>query len=710
MNIRYYHDFIGDDDVLNRFEILTDVSATSKAIEATRSPFVLEYQEVKKLDPIRGAQATLGLISESNFQYTDLHTDDMQEYLVKFYRKNKLYWIGWLDAELYNEQLSAIPPYAVEFSAADFNILERLKYRDASENKYSDIAPLITHLKRCFAGLNLPFQKLYIGCSTVANGVTMANTETLLHVLYVMSGNFYDEDNEPMTCREVVESILRPFGLMMVQKDANVYIYDYNTVKQGLPLKRYDFETFIYESDEDVSFDFGNLVEIGFASTEGDYGFEEMINNVTITSSLYAAKSVVKNDVSEKTLSEKKTNEVIGDKYKIEYYAKDENIESLNASEFVIYTNTDSNATMEGMLLPYDPDPSSVSAKFKIKGLDEYIFGNPNYYINIKAQAYANTRDNPFDSNDNPKDDISDAKVLFLKCNLYFVDVNGTPSRYYSNTGILSTGWWPISDYSDIPQGRFELFFTPDKDTRVGNALNTWITNSDIAEISTIGESYPPVLQEKNFAKGQNVKMFNATNGYIVFEITNKCYIYRAEQGSFYPYKNVKNIIVNDLEISIKNAEKEDITTDDYEFKSYVNKKVASDFGDLTLKCISANEEKIPIGKGNILKLDALVYEGIVIERFYAIHTSFTRSGQTDILERLLMCTIHSNFATKNEKMMVDIKMTDNPALSFVSCTPILSNSYLVVGCSLDFHTGKTTISAVGYSDDVAKLSSIPYD
>lgn len=710
MNIKYYYEFKGLDEVLNRVEILTSDIAQPEEIKATASPFILEYKDVKKLEAVQGSGASLNLVSESIFQFVDLHTDDMQGYKVKFYRDGSLYWIGWLDSELYEENLSLFPPYPVEFTAADFNILERLKYRDNEENTYNDVVSMLEHLKRCFMKLSLDFDKLYIGCTTTADGIELLESETIFHKLYIQSSNFYDEDGEPMSCREVVESIIQPFGLMMIQRDASVYIYDYNTIDSASAMKCYNFSDLSYLGSVNVSFSLGDLKTIGFISMDSSFGYEEMINNVSITSSIYADKSVVKCDVSEDTLSEKKPNEVIGDKYKIEYYAKDKNIESLNASEFVVYTNTDNDSNMSGLYLPYDPIPDSDFAKFRMKGINDYIVGNPNYYINIKVQAYANTRDNPFNSDDNPKDEYN-TKVLFLKCNLYFVDTNNIATRYYSNTGILTGGWFPVSDYSKIPQGKFELFFTSNKDTEIGNALNSWITNSNIDVFRTIGESYPKELQEKNFAKGQNVKLFNGTNGYIIFEVTNECYVYKTGQGGFYPYMDVKNVLVNNLEISIKNLEKEDIKTDDYKFKSYVNKKVSSDFGDITLKCISANEEKIPVGKGNILKKDQTVFEGIVLENFYSIHTAFSRSGQTDILERLLMCTIHSNFTRKNRVFKVNIKMTDNPMMRYCTYNTVLGDGkFLMLGCTLDFRNACTAIKSSDFSADVDVLSNIPYE
>lgn len=67
MNIKYYHDFIGADDVVNRFEILQNTSTTPKLIKATNEPFSIEYIEVKKLEPVQGSQATLRLICEKKF-------------------------------------------------------------------------------------------------------------------------------------------------------------------------------------------------------------------------------------------------------------------------------------------------------------------------------------------------------------------------------------------------------------------------------------------------------------------------------------------------------------------------------------------------------------------------------------------------------------------------------------------------------------------
>lgn len=722
MNIRYYHEFRGLDNVLNRFEILTDDTVKSMEIKASPDALSLEYSEARKLDPIRGSQATMNLISESIFQFVDLHTDEMRKYLVKFYRAGSLYWIGWLDSELYGEELSATPPYEVTFKASDFNIMERLRYRDESENRYTDIVPLITHIRRCLAKIGLPFNKLYIGCTTSAEDVALTASETVLHQLYMMSDNFYDEDKEPMSCREVMEEILRPFGLMLVQKYGNLYIYDYNTIKGGLPMKRYGYSTFAYEADETVNFNFGNLHTIGFASTDSSYGFEEMINNVKITSSLYGDAELASVEVNEDTVSQEYAKlEMEG--YTLSMFTKVEGIESVNPirKTFNIYTKKDSNNTLCGAFIEYKNTPGSIEPEFRVKSKCCVVGSSELYYINVKCQAYVNTRLNPFDTKEEV-DARDSSRAFSAYCNLYITDISGIPLYYYDIIGeSFSFGWKKCSAGGTFPQGRFKLFFSNKQLDEHGigavDIFNKWQTNSDALYVPDTGSWPSDASLEMNHGAGLNIA-FNGyevengaiistglASGYVVLEVTNKSLVNNPalmlSSPESYPPEKIRGVLFNEFALTVRDKKKKPVSTDDYEFNSYINKNVKTDFDEVTLKCISANEEKAPIGKANVLKKTGDHYE---------LQLAFTRSGQKDILERLLMCTIHSNFTTKNGKLTVDIKMTDNPALGYVDYEPILSGNYLVVGCKLDFSEAKTTITAVGYSGDTDKLSSIPYE
>ena len=684
MNIKYYHDFKGLDEVSNRFEILCNSSTTPEIIEAAPDVFTLKYLEVKKLEPVQGSQATLKLISESNFQFIDLHTDDMQGYLVKFYRSGQLYWIGYLDSELYNENLTDSAPYAVEFSAADFNILERLKFRNESEKSYTDISSFMTQLKRCFNKLGLPFQKLYVGCSTIPVGISMSASETALHVLHIQSANFYDEDGEPMSCREVVESILQPFGLMMVQRDASVYIYDLNTVKSGGVMKCYNFDTLAYIGDTAVNVQLGDISNIGTMSTDASLSFEEMINNVTITSSLYGQADVVDVSVKEANLSDLKSESESNVLIK-RFYSK---CTDWNAPEYVFYKSKETNSTLLGAKLTYSG--GTEKNNFVFQNINAYMASQRNdIYLCLKCNAYVNTKNNPLDSNEKVNAPESSRRmIIYCKVLLTF---NGQDLMYYNGV-----------QWKDIQQGKdpeyTTLVFLNSGNWKDSRILNTWLTNSNVY---WPGMTIPNTIidRDKDFQAGRKIPL-PPKSGCIKVIIDYA----KIDENSDLPniFKDVKDLLIDKVSLTFEDADGKGISTDDYEFNSYINKKVKADYEEVTLKCISANEDKLPVGKANILKK---------IDDHYEYQTVFNRSGQTNILERLLMCTIHSNFTTKNKAISIDIKMTDNPAIRYVTYNNVLqSDGMYVTGAILDFSNAKTTIKAVEFSADVDKLSDIPYE
>lgn len=697
MNVKYYYEFKGFDNILNRVEILTKDTVKVEEIKATDVPFVLQYGDVKKLTPLQGSGATLSLISTTIFQFDNLHTDNMQDYLVKFYRGGSLYWMGWLDPELYEENLALYPPYTVEFTAADFNILERLKFTSDTEARYTDVQPMITQLKRCFNKQAIPFSKLYIGCTTTAGGITLLPSESLLHKLYIQSANFYDEEDMPMSCKEVIESILKPFGLMMVQRDASVYIYDYNTVAHGLQMKAYNFDTLSYIADENVPFALGDMSDIGFMSANAPYGFEEMINNVSITSSIYALNDYLEYNITEDGLRDLETT-TENSKFTLKVY---NDCQPWEKGKFLLYEEKGENSTLMGAEINYTGD-SSAKNNWMFKNKDGFIISTDgDNFLRLKVDAYVNTRENPFDSEVTEKDERT--RAIELYCDLVLKDEHGTPLMYYGNTYYKGVGWISATS-GNIVKNSFVIGFTdfnrasgqPYSNTR---SANKWLTNKDLIKLSqgTVG------FLTGHTGEGAQIRLPEAS-GYIELYIN---YAIISDNSlndgiEIYPADKVKSFLINNVEASLESMAGNPLNTDDYGFESYINKQVKADYGDVSLKCISANEDKRPIGKGNILykKND-----------MYGLQLSFTRSGQTNILERLLLCTIHSNYTRKNRLFTVDLKTTENPAMRYSTFkNRWIGERFITSGCRIDFNSAITNLTVTNFSEDTDKLSDIPYE
>ena len=69
MNRKYHNEFKGIDGALNRIDILSKNEQIDQLVKTTGTPFLLQYQDTNKLTPIQGAQATIELVSETNFQF-----------------------------------------------------------------------------------------------------------------------------------------------------------------------------------------------------------------------------------------------------------------------------------------------------------------------------------------------------------------------------------------------------------------------------------------------------------------------------------------------------------------------------------------------------------------------------------------------------------------------------------------------------------------
>ena len=93
--------------------------------------------------------------------------------------------------------------------------------------------------------------------------------------------NFYDEEGVPLTMREVLDEILRPFALRLIQREGKLFIYDLNAVQA-----EFKPEQIRWESDDAV------------------LGVDKTYKNVTLTFSPYPQKKLYSTTLTEKMLDE----------------------------------------------------------------------------------------------------------------------------------------------------------------------------------------------------------------------------------------------------------------------------------------------------------------------------------------------------------------------------------------------------------------------
>jgi len=213
--------------------------------------------------PVVGKGATIKVLSVTNGQFLGLYTLDPVKRMIKIFKNNQAnpWWLGYINAEQYSEPYSRLTNYPVTINCNDgFNALSRFKYLNGTD-KYVTLETMWTVLTRILARTGLPYQYIYFASKLSCTGVTPAADETIWHNLEVDQNNYYDEQDEPMTHRAVLEELLKPKGLQIRQESGSIFIYEPQMLADtSFSAKRFNGTTYAYVDTVAVSnnFDISN--------------------------------------------------------------------------------------------------------------------------------------------------------------------------------------------------------------------------------------------------------------------------------------------------------------------------------------------------------------------------------------------------------------------------------------------------------------------
>ena len=255
---RYEGEFVGTYGTVWRVEIHEDSETAFSTVGELSFPYdeplLIEWEKRAKEEVIQGSSATLKLISPGDRTYVDLYQVKPCAVRLDVYREGALYWRGTLDTELYEEPYESASGYTVSLTFSDFGVLARKKLYG------HEVQSLRSILERALEAAGLAGMEIYDGyissrlagaarsevaqAPAIATGDAMNRVSTtslqetaaeagLLDELYVSGDNFYDEDGEAITAEEVVEGVLQPLALRMIQCGGLVYVYDLNGLHAG---------------------------------------------------------------------------------------------------------------------------------------------------------------------------------------------------------------------------------------------------------------------------------------------------------------------------------------------------------------------------------------------------------------------------------------------------------------------------------------------
>lgn len=182
-------------------------------------PCVIEWQETSKADVVQASMCTLRVSNESDRQMVQLmgHTDAA----VLVSRDGKWYWWGRLDDAVYEEPYSYDDGYVTELTFSDFGILNRIPFTLKGKQSVDAI------VRDCLDSIG------YGNGATINLYTSLLDPDTQQPVglgrLYINADRFESGDEpwgEMTSKREVLEEILRPLGLRIMQQNAQIFIYD----------------------------------------------------------------------------------------------------------------------------------------------------------------------------------------------------------------------------------------------------------------------------------------------------------------------------------------------------------------------------------------------------------------------------------------------------------------------------------------------------
>lgn len=153
----------------------------------------------------------------------DLFTTDPQKYKVVIYNNSNVLWQGHINSDIYYEELNAGKNTLLSLRANDgMAVLSKIPYMYDPSTYYTGIVTIAEVFSNIFSKLNLTFDHAWALMDyRVKNYV-----DNIFLYLKVNQNNYINESGKAMSCREVLDSILKSFGLKMSFRGDVIYIID----------------------------------------------------------------------------------------------------------------------------------------------------------------------------------------------------------------------------------------------------------------------------------------------------------------------------------------------------------------------------------------------------------------------------------------------------------------------------------------------------
>ena len=217
----YYFEFKDVKDIQHRVNIYK-ANTTPEYVQVEGNCTLESQDDEDTMTSLRPQMLNVNLLANTSLTFEDLYTEQERVYKVEYIRNSVTEFVGWLSPEgLYENYVE--DKWYINLQAIDgLGYLEDIAYTNQDRLLFSGKQSFIEIITNCLAktNLELPFRTsvnvYYDGLSGV----------DVLSNIYANSERFVNnDDNDALSCKEVLKSCLELFNATLLQNGGYWYIY-----------------------------------------------------------------------------------------------------------------------------------------------------------------------------------------------------------------------------------------------------------------------------------------------------------------------------------------------------------------------------------------------------------------------------------------------------------------------------------------------------
>lgn len=270
-------------------------------VKGGTNPFVvrLRGENSDLFTSILTTECTIQLISETNFQFLDLFTQDDRKYRVVAKTNGVEYWRGFINPGLYQEQYYTNTNYYVSAEATDQLVrLRDFDFLDDDGNKIKGVNSLIKIIALILSKTNL---NLSIRSCVNIFEIDMDQTDSddPLEQTHIDTNSFYNKDGKPYALLDVLDSIITSFGARLFQWSGYWYIVPIDFYTETIEYREFDVNgDYVSNGSFDPVFDIKVSTEINracWANRTQNLEVRKAFGEYTVVHKLSREDQVIKN-------------------------------------------------------------------------------------------------------------------------------------------------------------------------------------------------------------------------------------------------------------------------------------------------------------------------------------------------------------------------------------------------------------------------------